>query len=235
MNLKIVQQENKFNIENFDKLTADHLDNEGSSKHGDLLPNTVRCIITGPSNCGKTNVVFNLLTQFNGLRFNNVYVFSKSLNQPKYKLLERVMRGVDEVGFYQYNNGDDVMEPNKAKPYSIFIFDDISCEKQDTIKNYFSMGRHNKIDSIYLGQTYSKIPKQLIRDNVNLIVIFKQDEKNLKHIYKDHVEGDMMFEEFKKLSENAWKEKHGFIVVSKDHLLNKGRYRIGFDKYILLQ
>ncbi|WP_221935866.1 hypothetical protein, partial [Klebsiella pneumoniae] len=89
-----------------------------------------------------------------------------SLNQPKYQLLERVLSDVPEVSFYKFNANDDIMPPNKAKPYSVFIFDDVSCENQDTIKTYFAMCRHNHIDSIYIGQTYSKIPKQLIRDNV---------------------------------------------------------------------
>lgn len=37
------------------------------------------------------------------------------------------------------------------------------------------MGRH-AIDAAYQSRTYSKIPKQLIRDNCNFTVLFKQDE-----------------------------------------------------------
>lgn len=33
------------------------------------------------------------------------------------------------------------------------------------------------IITIYIVQTYSKIPKQLIQDNVNILVIFKKHEK----------------------------------------------------------
>ena len=43
------------------------------------------------------------------------------------------------------------------------------------------------IDCFYLGQTYTRIPKHLIRDNVNFLVPSTQDEMNLKHIYGDHV------------------------------------------------
>lgn len=126
------------------------------------------------------------------------------------------------------------MEPKDAKPYSVFVFDDIACENHDKVKTYFTMGRHNNIDSIYIGQTYSRIPKQLIRDNVNLLVIFKQDDTNLKHIYNDHVGADMTFLTFKNICGKAWSDKFGSLIVNKDQPVKNGRYRIGFDKYIVL-
>ncbi len=95
------------------------------------------------------------------------------------------------------------------------------------------MGRHNCIDSFYIGQTYSKIPKQLIRDNCNLVLLFKQDDMNLRHIYSDHVNTDMSFDRFKHLCSLAWKDKYGFLVISKDSELEEGRYRNQFDRYIV--
>lgn len=232
--MEIVTQNEKLDINNVDSLTPDFFENE-TSKHGNLLPNTVRCIISGPSNCGKTNVVFNLITKPNGLSFNNVYIFSKSLNQPKYLLLEKILSDVPDVKLYKFDASTEIMEPNNAEPYSVFIFDDVSCENHDRIRTYFSMGRHNQIDSIYIGQTYSKIPKQLIRDNVNLLIAFKQDDKNLKHIYNDHVGADMTFEKFRDVCGKAWSKKYGFIVIDKERSMQNGRYRIGFDNFVILQ
>jgi len=96
------------------------------------------------------------------------------------------------------------------------------------------MGRHKHIDSFYLCQTYTKIPKHLIRDNANLIIIFKQDEMNIKHIYNDHVIGDMTFKQFIKICEECWKQKYEFVLISKDNDIDKGRYRKGFDSFIHL-
>lgn len=231
--MEVINQNEKLDVSNIDNLTPDIFDNS-LSKHGQLLPNTMRCIISGPSNCGKTNVVFNLITNPNGLSFNNVYIFSKSLNQPKYLLLEKILSDVVDVSLYKFDASSEIMEPNNAEPHSIFVFDDVACENHDRIRAYFSMGRHNHIDSIYVGQTYSRIPKQLIRDNVNFLIAFKQDEKNLKHIYNDHVGGEMTFEKFRELCGRAWKEKYGFIVIDKERSMNNGRYRIGFDKFVLL-
>lgn len=102
------------------------------------------------------------------------------------------------------------------------------------MRNYFSMGRHNSIDSFYLAQSYTRIPKHLLRDNANVIILFRQDELNLKHVYDDHVtSSDMTFGQFKELCATCWnKGPHSFVVVSKEHSLNKGRYRCGLDTFI---
>lgn len=231
--MEIIHQTDCFNINNIDELTVDNLKIE-DGKHGSLFPDTVRCIVTGPSNCGKTNIVFNLITNPKGLKFNNLYIFSKSLQQPKYQLLDKILSEVPEVSFFKFNASDKIMQPDQAKPYSVFIFDDVSTENHDTIRNYFAMGRHHNIDCIYIGQTYSKIPKQLIRDNANIIIIFKQDDTNLKHIYNDHVGSDMLYEMFKNLCGKAWSEKYGFVVIIKDQSIKNGRYRIGFDQFVLI-
>ena len=52
-------------------------------RHGELLPDSIRAVFCGPSNCGKTNRLLALITHPNGIRFENIYVYSKSLNQPK--------------------------------------------------------------------------------------------------------------------------------------------------------
>lgn len=211
-------------------------DDVSNRKNGLLLPNTVRCIIAGPSNSGKTNLMIALLTEKNGLRFSNVYVYGKSLNQPKYRLLNEIFNEVPEIGYFTYSESDNIITPQEAKPNSVFIFDDVSTEKQTTMRDFFCMGRHNNIDSFYLCQTYSKVPKQLIRDNANLLILFKQDELNLKHIYSDHVNTDMLFDEFKWLCSHCWSNKYGFLVIDKDSEFKRNcesaRYRKGFDIFI---
>lgn len=44
-------------------------------RHSVLLPNDIRCIICGPSNCGKTNVMVSMILHRNGLKFKNVYLY----------------------------------------------------------------------------------------------------------------------------------------------------------------
>jgi len=106
-------------------------------KHGEMLPSTVRAIICGPSNCDKTNVLVSLLENPNSVRFENVYVYSKSHQQPKYRYLENLFTSIDEIGNFTFSNNSDVVPPSEARPNSIFIFDDIACDKQDAMRELF--------------------------------------------------------------------------------------------------
>lgn len=201
-------------------------------KHSTLLPNTIRCVICGPSNCGKTNIMLNLLLHENGLKFRQIYLYSKTAFQPKYVFLQQVMKHVPRAKLFIFNDNKDVISPKDALKNSIMIFDDVACENQINIRNYFAMGRHRQLDCFYLSQTYTKIPKQLIRDNVNLLIIFKQDDINLKHIYNEHVNTDIGWREFRNLCKTIWQDRFSFLTINKDCALNKGRYRHGFDTYI---
>lgn len=233
--MRIVKQPQSLNVENCD------IDRSSSSsskpplpRHSSLLPSIIRCLISGPSGCGKTNVIVALIEQPNGLRFENVNIYSKSLYQPKYVYLERLLKPIKGITYNTYGSSEDIITPTKAKRNTVFIFDDIACDKQDVMREYFCMGRHNFIDCFYLCQTYARIPKQLIRDNANLIILFRQDDMNLRHAYTDHVVTDMTYDKFKNICSYCWHDNYGFLLINKECSLNNGRYRKGFDKFILL-
>jgi len=73
-----------------------------------------------------------------------------------------------------FSNNSGVVPSSEAHPNSIFIFDDVTCDKQDAVREYFLMGRHANVNYFYLCQMYAKIFKHLIRDNANLLILFKQ-------------------------------------------------------------
>jgi Poxvirus A32 protein. len=226
--MKVVKQKISLDIDNVDLLK------ESTIKHSLLFPMTLRCLVIGPSNCGKTNVIMNLLEHINGLKFENVCVCSKSLNQDKYIYLKDLLKPIKGIGYKEFSSTEDLMEPSKAPPNSVFIFDDVACDKQDIVRDYFCRGRHNNVDCFYLCQTYVKIPKHLIRDNANSFVIFKQDDINLKHLYQEHIGTDMSFEQFKEMCSLCWTRPFGFVSILKDCDIDKGRYRKGFDHFIYI-
>lgn len=202
-------------------------------KHSPLMGNgTKRALIVGGSGCGKTNLLISLLLHPNGLRFSHVYIYCKTIDQQRYEILRKVLTGTT-IGYNEYVDDLKVMSPTKAKKYSVMIFDDVACNRQSVIRNYFCFGRHRHIDCFYLCQTYTAIPKQLVRDNANTIVLFKQDATNLRHVYDDHVTTDMSFDQFRHVCNRCWSDDpFGFLVIDKESPLTSGRYRKGFDVYI---
>lgn len=71
------------------------------------------------------------------------------------------------MGYHTFSENSAVIPPAKEKQNCMFVFDDIASEKQDYIRAYFSTGRHCDVESFNLGQSYTRIPKHLIRDNAS--------------------------------------------------------------------
>jgi len=115
--------------------------------------------------------------------------------------IEDLLTSIDDIGYFP---------PSEARANSIFVSDDVACGKQEAVREYFSMGRYTNVDRFYLCQI--KLPKHLIRD-VNLLVLFKQDNTNLKYVYNDHVNTDMSYDKFFSLCRNWW-SKYGQNISS---------------------
>lgn len=211
-------------IANHDVLVGE----ERPKRHSELLPDSIRCLIVGRSNCGKSNLMLCLLTHKNGLKFENIYVYSKTLHQPKYQYLEKLIKPMKDIGYFPYSNNEEITD--NPKENSIFIFDDIACENHEKVRKYFSMGRHHGVCSFLLCQSYVRCPRHLVRDNANLIILFRQDDISLKHVYQEHVGSELSWPQFKHLCATCWKDPHGFITINKDDC----SYRKGLDHFFVL-
>ncbi|KAF0714016.1 tigger transposable element-derived protein 4-like [Aphis craccivora] len=190
------------------------------------VPDTIHAILVGPSGSVKTNIMYNLITYANVLRFENIYllVYSKTSNQEKYVLLKKIIDDVKGANFFIFTSVD--------KKNSIIIFDDVICGPQSVIREYFSICRHSGASSVfYLEQTYSKIPTQLVRDNSIFLMILKHDDTNLRHIL-NHSSADMDFSEFRKMCHFCLNHSdYGFLVIDKIREMNERRYRCGFHTF----
>lgn len=182
--MRFVKHTIEIPVRNIDEFASNNKNLE--RRHSAILPNYLRCIIAGPDGCGKTNLLVSLIESENGVKFENLYIYSKTLGQDKYEYLRQILTPIKEIGFHTFSSTDNVIAPQQAKRNSVFVFDDVICDKnQDSVRNIFCMGRHYQTDVIYLTQTYTKLSKHLIRDNCNFLVLFKQDDMNLKHAFND--------------------------------------------------
>lgn len=51
----------------------------------------------------------------------------------------------------------------------------------------------------------------MIRNNANLLVVFKQNNTNLELIYDDYINTDFTFEDFRHICLVCWLDKDGFL------------------------
>ena len=185
--------------------------NKGS-RHADIFPKNVFAIIAGSTGCGKTNLMLNLL--LNGyLNYNKVMIYTTTPYQPVY----RYLKDCDRYNIVSFHNPTDgIADPSnldKSKAH-VIIFDDVMSENQKVMTDYFCRGRHNNASVFYLCQSLHQLKKHGIRQNANMFILFHQDKKTLKYFHETHISGDMPFVEFKQLRDNAWSQKHGYIVIN---------------------
>ena len=108
-----------------------------------------------------------------------------------------------ECNFYE--SADDVPHPKELSPdqKNLMISDNLLLQKQNKCEAYYVRGRHSNCHCLYLSQNYFKLTCQTIRENVNIFCLLSQDQKNIDHIFNDHMSQDMMKEQFKNLCKHA--------------------------------
>ena len=196
------------------------------SNHAPYFPKTIFCVIAGATGCGKTNLIANFLLRDKILDYSTVYIYSPTLHQPTYKYIKEYYQnleshvkekfGITVKVAHFFDSDEEIKDPTQLDPKQrhVMIFDDVMNADQSKIKDYFCRGRHNNVNVFYLCQSLHKIQKHCIRENANVFILFKQDDKTLKYFHETHVSGDMDLKEFKTFCDEAWSAKHGFVVIN---------------------
>jgi Poxvirus A32 protein len=213
--------------------------------HSSIFPKNIFAVIAGSTGSGKTNLIINLLRQEKLLNYDDVYIYSSSLHQPAYQYLKQFYTDLERLMFENENKtikiaqffdaDSQVMNPSEldTNKNHIMIFDDVMMEDQSVIKKYFCQGRHSNVNVFYLCQSLYKIAKHCIRENANIFILFKQDDKTLKYFHETHISGDMEFKEFKNFCDGAWSRKHGFVVINIWDEAYCGRYLSNYDQIFI--
>ena len=79
-------------------------------------------------------------------------------------------------------------------------------KKAGNIDLFFTRGRHNNIDILYISQSYFQLPKNIIRINSNVIILFKQTLRDIILLFHDKAGLDMNLEEWKQLCRKIWEK-----------------------------
>ena len=117
-----------------------------------------------------------------------------------------------------YDKLDQIMNPSDLdkNKKNLIIFDDcVTLKNQEVMSSYYTRGRHNNCNSIYLSQSWFDLPKKTIRNNSNFIILFKLNKRDKDLIYSDLLSNTLEKEEFNMLINNHWKKDYRYIAYDK--------------------
>ena len=198
------------------------------------FPDNFRCIISGPSECGKTFLLKKLFLA--SIYFDKLYIIGPTGDQYQGTCFadEGVDNGKANVEFIE--DIKDLPSPDKLPKdlKKLRIFDDVRA-KEPIINEYFCRGRHNNCNMIYLNQNLFSLDRQSVRENSNLFILFEQRGKALISIYQDFFNNvELSYNDFANICNKVWKEPYNYIVI--DITKNKniyGKLRINWDRRVL--
>ena len=181
--------------------------NKKKTKVVDSVNTNNRTLIIGLSNCGKTYLMNHFLFQ----KLEPIFIITKSLNQyPNIKA-----------------QTSDEIQPLENYENSTVVFDDMLLSKQESnIDLFFTRGRHNNIDIYYISQSYFHLPRNTIRNNSNIIILFKQTLRDIILLFHDIAGLDMNLEEWKQLCRKAWENDYDYLQIDRLAKIGNGRYTI---------
>jgi hypothetical protein len=227
-----------FNIINFDEICDDG--KEKPKKKCFLMPDhPFRLLICGGSGSGKTNVLMNMITRF--LDYDKIYIYTKHLDQDKYKWLQDFFHAIEEdpdlqdmadfpIAVYGTHIKDlipvDKLDKEKR---NLVIFDDMLLEKdQRPMTEFYIRARHKNCSVVYLSQSYFSTPKD-IRANCSCFMIFDiPAQRQLNMILSDHC-SEVDKDEFKNMFRQAVSKPFNFFLVDSGNKNKELKYRSGFD------
>ena len=193
------------------------------------FPDNFRCIISGPSECGKTFLLKKLILA--STYFDKLYIIGPTGDQ--YHGIERINPKAN-VEFIK--DIKDLPSPDKLPKdlKKLMIFDDVRA-KEPIINEYFCRGRHNNCNMMYLNQNLFSLDRQSVRENCNPFILFEQRGKALISIYQDFFNNvELSYNDFANICNKVWKEPYNYIVIdiTKNKSFN-GKLRINSDRRVL--
>ena len=198
------------------------------------FPDNFRCIISGPTECGKTFLLKKLFLA--SIYFDKLYIIGPTGDQYQGTCFadEGVDNGKANVEFIK--DIKDLPSPDKLPKdlKKLMIFDDVRA-KEPIINEYFCRGRHNNCNMIYLNQNLFSLGRQSVRENCNLFILFEQKGKALISIYQDFFNNvELSYNDFANICNKVWKEPYNYIVIDiTKNKNNNGKLRINWDRRVL--
>ena len=167
--------------------------------------------INGTSNVDKTFDTLKTLEKLSNKRL--IHITTRSPNQ-----------------YPKFTTSFDIKPINENKG-SVVIFDDMLGARTSSQKDeFFTRGRYENLDVYYLNQSYFGLPTQSIRNNSDIIILFKQTLLDVQSIYYDIGAYDTLYSDFREMFWKVWSEKINFLCSDMTSNKKEGKYRIFIER-----
>jgi len=172
------------------------------------------CMIVGPTQCGKTFFVKNVLENYQKLLtpIPNRIFYCYHQWQP---LFESFKRDIPLIDFYEGIMDLSSLNENDT---NLIIFDDLmaNCIKNEEVMNLFTIGSHHKNTSVFFITQNIFSKGKYSRDislNSNYLVLFRnpRDKLQLSILARQMYPGDTSF--FMQSFDDATKNPHGYLFL----------------------
>ena len=116
---------------------------------------------------------------------------------------------------------------------NLLLLTDCFLGKPNIPEAYYTRGRHNNCDTIYIAQNYFRLPRHIVQENSNFIILFPQDVKNLTHVHADHCTSDISLTLFKQFCHGVWSVAgaQNFVTIDLTSAPMNGKYRQNFNRF----
>ena len=195
-----------------------------------------RILMIGSSGTGKSNSILNFIEKSSG-EFHKIIICSFSTtDEPLYNYLHDKLPDVELI-----NNIEDVPEvqefddKNKQKS-KLIVFDDfinLSKKEMRKIFDYAISSRKFGFTCIFVGQSYTSIPK-IISRNCNYIFVFKVNDKvSIKRIISNHgLSSSISPETIEQYYYYATSKPLGFLLIDLKTNDENCRFRSGYNEFL---
>ena len=181
-------------------------------------------IFSGPTSCGKTQKVLDLLEQEYKGHFENIVILCPTLRWNK-TYLDRAWVLDDNYVFSLESKGNlfelvEKLSASLSGEETLFIIDDMIADetldkRRQPLLELAISGRHRQHSLWLLTQSYTALPKNLRRQKKMLFTWYPSEKSDLKTI--DEETNLMTSADVSKIKEQLKSEKHACLYVRLEH------------------
>ena len=217
-----------------------------------LMPSDgfITCAIVGKTGCGKSTLLVDLLLDDYGgerlLTYSRIIILAPAdtfTSDSYQKLKIECENRKTNCIFHEVDiaEGKPIPNPNtitETEGRTIIVFDDLMLANdrtsQNTIGKYFTAGRR-RFDCFFLSQNYTNIPLRTVRENLNMLIVYKQSKRVIQQIYERFFDGENTKQnwlKFRNFVIEGTQDPFSYItiVADRESTSETGMLRYGLDR-----